>query len=57
VMVVQMEDVLGVAEQANLPGTVEEHPNWRRKLPLPLEAWPRDERLRRMARTLAAIRG
>jgi 4-alpha-glucanotransferase len=33
-MVVQMEDVLGVAEQANLPGTIDEHPNWRRRLPV-----------------------
>ncbi len=57
VMVVQMEDVLGVAEQANVPGTVEQHPNWRRKLPLELDAWPRDARLRRMTRALAAARG
>jgi (1->4)-alpha-D-glucan 1-alpha-D-glucosylmutase len=57
VMVVQMEDVLEVAEQANLPGTVGEHPNWRRKRPLALEAWPRDARVRRVTRTLAAIRG
>ncbi len=34
---VQLEDVLGVREQANLPGTVDEHPNWRRKLPLAIE--------------------
>lgn len=26
------EDVLGVEEQPNLPGTVDEHPNWRRRL-------------------------
>jgi len=57
VMVVQMEDVLGVADQANLPGTTGEHPNWRRKLPLPLEAWPKDPRVRRVARALAGIRG
>jgi len=31
------EDLLGVTEQPNLPGTVEEHPNWRRRLPLPVE--------------------
>jgi (1->4)-alpha-D-glucan 1-alpha-D-glucosylmutase len=37
VMVVQMEDVLGVVPQANLPGTVDEHPNWKRKLPVPVE--------------------
>jgi 4-alpha-glucanotransferase len=26
-----MEDALGLAEQPNLPGTIEEHPNWRRR--------------------------
>ena len=57
VMVVQMEDVLLVPEQANMPGTTGEHPNWRRKLPVPVEAWPRDARVRRVTRTLAAIRG
>ncbi len=30
---VQGEDILGLEEQANLPGTVHEHPNWRRRLP------------------------
>jgi (1->4)-alpha-D-glucan 1-alpha-D-glucosylmutase len=57
VMVVQMEDVLGVAEQSNLPGTVTEHPNWRRKLPVTIEAWGKDARFKRMTRALAAIRG
>jgi 4-alpha-glucanotransferase len=33
---VQLEDLAGVGEQANLPGTVDEHPNWRRKLPMAL---------------------
>ena len=35
----QPEDVFEMLEQANLPGTVDEHPNWRRKLPLALERW------------------
>ena len=26
------EDILGVEEQPNLPGTIDEHPNWRRRL-------------------------
>ena len=30
-MLVQLEDVVGESEQANLPGTIEEHPNWRRR--------------------------
>jgi 4-alpha-glucanotransferase len=28
-----LEDVARVEEQPNLPGTVEHHPNWRRRLP------------------------
>jgi 4-alpha-glucanotransferase len=28
-----IEDLLGQAEQPNLPGTTTEHPNWRRRLP------------------------
>lgn len=31
---VQTEDMLGVTEQPNLPGTIDAHPNWRRRLPV-----------------------
>ncbi len=31
---VPLEDLLGQEEQPNLPGTVDEHPNWRRRLPV-----------------------
>jgi len=37
-MMVQLEDLLGITEQPNLPGTVNEHPNWRRRLPVAVEA-------------------
>ncbi len=30
-----LEDVLGQTEQPNLPGTIDEHPNWRRRGPGP----------------------
>ncbi|MEA3157923.1 MAG: 4-alpha-glucanotransferase, partial [Betaproteobacteria bacterium] len=56
VFVIQLEDILGVREQANMPGTVEEQPNWRRKLPAMLEEIERDERFRKNAETLARIR-
>ncbi|KWV59223.1 4-alpha-glucanotransferase [Bradyrhizobium macuxiense] len=36
-MVVSMEDLLGLIEQPNIPGTVNEHPNWRRRLPVSIE--------------------
>jgi len=29
----QLEDALGLDEQANLPGTIDTHPNWSRRLP------------------------
>ncbi len=28
-----IEDILGLTEQPNLPSTIDEHPNWRRRLP------------------------
>jgi 4-alpha-glucanotransferase len=37
-MLVQLEDVVGEGEQANLPGTIDAHPNWRRRIALQLEA-------------------
>ena len=36
---IQAEDMLGIAEQPNLPGTTTEHPNWRRRLPIGPDAW------------------
>ena len=35
--IVPLEDVKGVAEQPNLPGTTDEHPNWRRRFHLPVD--------------------
>lgn len=32
-----LEDLLGEEEQPNLPGTIDTHPNWRRRLPAPLD--------------------
>jgi len=49
---VQLEDVLGVVDQVNLPGTTDAYPNWRRKLPLPLEQWSPIERFVELARAL-----
>lgn len=43
-LMVQIEDVLELRDQANLPGTLDEHPNWRRRLPVDLtEIAPRLE--------------
>jgi len=55
-LIVQAEDMLGETEQANLPGTVDEHPNWRRKLSVALEHWPGDARTSGMAQAVRAER-
>lgn len=52
-LIVALEDALGVRDQVNIPGTVDEHPNWRRKLPLELEALARHAGLRTIARVAA----
>lgn len=56
VFAVQLEDLLGVEEQVNLPGTVDEHPNWRRRMPCELSALARREDVVRLAAAVAAER-
>jgi 4-alpha-glucanotransferase len=51
---VSAEDVLGLKDQVNVPGTIAEHPNWRRKLPVNLDDLERDQRLDALADILSA---
>jgi 4-alpha-glucanotransferase len=50
--IVPLEDIMGLAEQPNLPGTIDEHPNWRRRFTLPadqlLQQPEAERRLRRL---------
>jgi (1->4)-alpha-D-glucan 1-alpha-D-glucosylmutase len=52
----QAEDMVGQIDQANLPGTVDEHPNWRRKLSLPLERWQADADCRNAGQAMTETR-
>jgi len=36
-MAISLEDLLGVVDQPNIPGTIDEHPNWQQRLPVALE--------------------
>ncbi|AWJ89596.1 4-alpha-glucanotransferase [Azospirillum baldaniorum] len=56
IAMVQIEDALGEVEQPNLPGTVDQHPNWRRRLGMPVEAMAGDEGLRRLAEAVRSER-
>ena len=51
---VAMEDVLGLVDQPNVPGTTTEHPNWRRCLPLDIDAFAEHEALYGVASVMAA---
>ena len=50
---VPVEDLLGLTEQPNLPGTVEQHPNWRRRMPITVAALFADNNVQRR---IAALR-
>ncbi len=49
----QVEDILGLTEQPNLPGTIFDHPNWRRRLPIPASALATDARVEKTAKILS----
>jgi 4-alpha-glucanotransferase len=54
---VRLEEIFGLSEQQNLPGTRDEHPNWRLKLPLTLEQIRRAPEPARLAARLNRYRG
>ena len=53
---VQLDDALGQVEQANVPGTIREHPNWQRKMAVPIEALETHELYRTLMETVASER-
>jgi len=55
-MMVQLEDLFGQKQQINLPGTIDEYPNWRCKLPVGLEDWPEYSELESIARAINSER-
>jgi len=48
-LVISLEDLLGITDQVNLPGTVDEHPNFRQRLPIAVEALRNHEQVVRVA--------
>ncbi|QIB08458.1 4-alpha-glucanotransferase [Pseudomonas fluorescens] len=51
-----LEDALGIEEQANLPGTIDTHPNWRRRLTQQSQALLDDPDAARRLEILACAR-
>jgi (1->4)-alpha-D-glucan 1-alpha-D-glucosylmutase len=57
ILMVQLEDLLAVTEQVNLPGTTDQHPNWRRKLPKTIAEIFSDANVVGIAAAIQAERG
>lgn len=53
VVAATLEDALGVERRPNLPGTLDERPNWRMRLPLTLEQLQEDDDVRAIAEILS----
>ena len=51
-----IEDVIGLRAQTNVPGTVDQQPNWRRKLNVTVEDLTRDVRFAQLAAQLRPVR-
>ncbi len=49
-VVASLDDILGVLNQQNMPGTIDAHPNWRQKYTAPLEKIFRKKQARALAR-------
>ena len=56
IVLANLDDVIGARVQTNLPGTVDQHPNWCRKLSLPVEELAQDSRFERLAALLRLTR-
>ncbi|HEX3441848.1 MAG TPA: 4-alpha-glucanotransferase [Pseudolabrys sp.] len=48
-VVIALEDILGEIDQINIPATIDEHPNWQRRLAVPLEDLDGNAELGRVA--------
>jgi 4-alpha-glucanotransferase len=43
IQLIPMEDAIGLQEQVNIPGTIDEHPNWLQRLPFTVdECWQQE---------------
>ena len=56
IVLANLEDGLGEPSQTNLPGTLDSHPNWKRKYAIRVDEIMCDERLRQLGSVLCSTR-
>jgi 4-alpha-glucanotransferase len=56
-VLVSLDDVIGTMDQQNLPGTVDQHPNWVQRTPLTVEAIISDKRFQDLKEVFRGLSG
>jgi len=56
IQLIPLEDSLEIVEQVNIPGTIDEHPNWRQKLPIMMEDFWQEHSVESIARAMQKAR-
>ncbi len=56
IVLVALEDCLGILDQTNLPGTLDTHPNWSLKIPVSLDELRQEAKIRGLAALLNGLR-
>ncbi len=56
IQLIPLEDALEVVEQVNIPGTIDEHPNWLQKLPVSMEEFSQVESVVELAQAMQTAR-
>ena len=56
IQLIPLEDALEVIEQVNIPGTIDEHPNWLQKLPVSIEEFDQTESVTDLASAMRNAR-
>ncbi len=56
IQLIPLEDALEIAEQVNIPGTIDQHPNWRQKLPVSLEEFWQQDSVNAIAGAMQQVR-
>ncbi|MBA6391885.1 4-alpha-glucanotransferase [Colwellia sp. BRX10-3] len=56
IQLIPLEDALDVIEQVNIPGTIDEHPNWLQKLPVTIEEFDQIDSVTELATAMKIAR-
>lgn len=53
---IPLEDALELTEQVNIPGTIDQHPNWLQKLPVSVEDFDKTNSVQAIAQAMNIAR-